>query len=317
MSDKLTYKEALEAVRHARTIGMSIYGSVDDPPHPNLPLDKYTQTKLVTVTTLMASIGRLPGDVPVDQTIRYHMLDKNALDYLENGLHIKARSSFAPFWADYINIFQGGKRLPHQANATRFYSHLIHYLYIEAQLVLTQQYFYGLGLYDKGRSFSIWSNIFSEHEFKNVRLNDLYNIAFTELHGRVFLDHYIIMIRAQWDKFVKLGCIFFDLQDNWSSVEDGIATIDKRSETLPKYSKHYMDIFTSIAKARLDKSSGWLRSFRDGLLHSTGQHSSGVIPQKKSLESTSELWDKALNEHNWLREAMMAALIGYANALGN
>ncbi len=38
---------------------------------------------------------------------------------------------------------------------------------------------------------------------------------------------------------------------------------------------------------------------------------SGVVVHRKSLETTSEMWDRVRDEHNWIREAMMAMLASF------
>ena len=40
-----------------------------------------------------------------------------------------------------------------------------------------------------------------------------------------------------------------------------------------------------------------IKEFRDHLLHDVGPHSAGVVPHKKSLETTSELWDAFRNDY--------------------
>jgi hypothetical protein len=72
-----------------------------------------------------------------------------------------------------------------------------------------------------------------------------------------------------------------------------------------------LKIFLEIANERLAEGA-WLKTFRDSLTHSVGQHSLGVVPHRTSSLTTSELWDKMCEEHNWLREAMMTLLIVFA-----
>ena len=46
-----------------------------------------------------------------------------------------------------------------------------------------------------------------------------------QLYGKMFLDYFVVMIRAQWDKLVSLGCFVFGLDTNWKSVSDGIESL--------------------------------------------------------------------------------------------
>src|SRR5258708_1795418 len=223
---KLNYAEALAAVAQARMKQLTTNTWVSAPPHPELAdvLHPATQVKLVMANTVMAAIGRMPGDLPVDQTISYHIIRSEILDWAEKQLNMRIRSDFAPFVADYTLLLQGGKRLPYPDQNQRFYDGLIDCFLTEAEMVLTVQYFYGLKLDDPGLSESMFESfkrgewtkaILSDYgkvleEITNVEpeeldefvLSGLNSFSFNELHARLFLDHYVTMIRAQWDKLI-------------------------------------------------------------------------------------------------------------------
>lgn len=315
-NDNLTYQQALEAAAKARPIFIAQPVSTLKPPYPDMPLSAATQVKLMTLNMLMASIGRMPGDIFVDQTIRYQKLDAKWIDYLVRGLGIPANRSFAPFAADYILIFQGGKRLFEPSRRELFYAQLIHCLKIESQLVLTQQYYYGLKLNGDRLHASAFRSVLSDQRFLEWRMAELNEFSPLELHGSIFLEYYATMIRAQWDKVIRLCDTFFNQKANWESVDDGILHLEKVISNLPEYGRYLLTTFIGIARERLKDESkgGWLRGFRDHLLHFTAQHSAGVLPHKNSLETTNEIWKRADDEHNWLREAMMYMLAGFANS---
>ena len=122
------------------------------------------------------------------------------------------------------------------------------------------------------------------------------------------------MIRAQWDKLVSLGSVVFDRKQNWDSIFEGLRDLDQHisnSTDINSGVNAYFKIFLEIANERLGEDA-WLKGFRDSLVHSVGKHSLGVAPQKTSSMTTSELWEKMCEEHNWLREAMMTILIVFA-----
>ena len=124
------------------------------------------------------------------------------------------------------------------------------------------------------------------------------------------------MIRAQWDKLARLSCMTFGLKTNWDSISDGLNILGKfvdDNDKLHPWCIMHFRFFIDIAKERVAQD-GWLKGFRDPLLHDVGQHSSGVAPHKKSIETTSEMWDKVCDEHNWLRERMMALLTSFISA---
>jgi len=294
---------------------MSLPMSTIHPPHPNSRIDHATQVKLATIAVVMASVGRLPGDFPVtkfDQPITYRELGKQSLDWLEK-YGIPARRDFAPLAADsYIELFDSCDRLPvSEKEAGRFFGRLIHCLLIETQILITKQYYHGLGLYKHGVPLSMLSEVLPSKAIQGMQLARLNKFNFDELHGMVFLQYCAVMIRAQWDKLTRLSCLVFGLDLNWDSILKGWTALDQRvvrKKDLHSWCRDHLQVFIEIARSRLAKD-GWLKRFRDPLLHDVGQHSAGVVPHKKSTETTSEMWDKVCDEHNWLREAMMAALV--------
>ncbi|MBZ0300228.1 MAG: hypothetical protein K8J31_10820 [Anaerolineae bacterium] len=307
-----SYKAALHEVALRRMRGMLFPVNPMQSHRPDMALDSATQAKIVMACNLMMAIGRGPGDMPVDQRIEYRFLPPQSIGFLTEKLKVAATREFAPFAADYASIFQGGKWLSGSKKAGRFYSHLIHIFVIEAQLVLTQQYYYGLELDQDRLPISALISHFSEEEIQGMRLGQLSKLDITDLHGRIFFEYLLVMIRAQWDKLIRLLCMAFEIKDNWSSIDDGIESLKKPLQTLKDTERWHLDALIHVAEFRLNAEQGWLRPFRDSLLHKTGLHSEGIIAQSKSLETTAQLWKKAKDEHNWWREAVMTAIIVFA-----
>jgi hypothetical protein len=315
----LTYAEALEAAGRARVTSMAVPISVIHPLHPKLQVDPAIQVKLVMVTKAMVAVGRSPGDLPVtkfDRPVRYRRLKERSLEWLER-FGIPARRDFAPLAArDYIWLFGNGDRLPvSEKDAGRFFSRLIHCLLIETQILIAKQYYHGLSLYKQGVPLSMLSEALPSETIQGMQLASLNTIDLDQLHGMIFLEYCAVMIRAQWDKLTRLSCLVFGLKWNWGSISEGWRVLEKiaNEEELHPWCRHHLQVFVKIAQDRL-AGSGWLKRFRDPLLHDVGQHSAGVVPHKKSLETTSEMWDKVCDEHDWLREAMMAALVVFLSA---
>jgi hypothetical protein len=325
----LTYAAALEMVEKVRPSTMLLRDiSIEHPPHPDLPVHPITQVKLVTVTHLMHIVGRAPGDFPLDRfnkAIRYRRLERQSLQWLEQcGIH--AQRSYAPLAADdYIWLFGQKSRLPvPEDDAERFFSRLIHCLLIEIQILIAKQYFHGLGFYKKGSNLSRLDAVLRLSELARALpskveweagFNTANTVALDELHGKIFLEYFVVMIRAQWDKLVRLTNIVFGTRSDWDSIHDGLKALVQRrtnEENLNSWCRNHLQIFVEIAQDRLAKD-GWLKRFRDPFLHDVGQHSAGVIPHKKSTDTTSEMWDRACDEHDWLREAMMATLVAFAS----
>ena len=287
---------------------------------PNLTIDPVTQDKLMAILTIMDFIGKLPGDVPkskFDQPITYHKLPAEAIDYLEK-IGVRAREITPLVSYSYGNLFASkGNCLVDEQAIEKFFSHFIHCLLVETQIIITRQYYHGLGFYSHQTSIVDLLGMLPD-EFQEIFSKpDLRKIAVDQLYGRIYLDYFSVMIRAQWDKFVSLSCLVFGLKPSWDSIFDGIRALNLRIEELENLHpacKYYLKVFLDIANERL-KTDGWLKNYRDSLLHGVGQHSLGVAPHNKSLLTTSELWDKACEEHNWLREGIMALLVAFASKL--
>jgi hypothetical protein len=310
----LSYAEALKAIGRARYT--AILPIVQ--PHDDLVIDAITQTKISTVVTAMLSVGRMPGDLRpshFDEPIPYRRLGDKSLDWLEQ-YGIPARRDFAPFGAaNYAWLFGHNSRLPvSEKDLGRFWGRFIHCLLIETQLLIAKQYYHGLGLYKQDVSFSVLSEALPAEIIAGLRRSSLQKIEFDQLHGRIFLEYCAVMIRAQWDKLTRLVCLVLGLSWNWKTVSKGLDAIGEwlgdQSECLHPWCGYHIRIFADIAEERLAED-GWLKGFRDPLLHDVGQHSAGVVAHKKSLETTSEMWDRVRDEHNWIREAMMAMLASF------
>lgn len=312
--DKLTYAEALKAADRARV--RIIVPVINE--QPELRVDRITQTKLATIIATMETIGTVPGDVPAnefDEPITYNRLPEKSRQWL-NRYGIPVDRERAPLGSRaYAWIFGSSERLPvSQENEGRFFSRLIHCLLLETQILVARQYFHGLGLYKANTSISLLSEVFPSDLRQDLLLSTLHKVEFDQLHGRIFLEYCAVMMRAQWDKLTRLFCLVLDLSWNWNSVTDGLKAIEDRFEKeqghFHRWCSYHGHIFIGIANERLAES-GWLKQFRDPLLHDVGQHSVGVVPNPRNLETTSEMWDRVREEHNWLREAMMAMLISF------
>ena len=218
----------------------------------------------------------------------------------------------------YRDLFANENSFPIEKEIIeKFFSHFTHCLVVETQIIIAKQYYQGLGLHQprKPSILETFPNLapqyIAELQEADEMGMDLLTIEFNQLHGRIFLEYCAVMIRAQWDKLVSLSCLMFGLRQNWGSISDGLKALEQHintSDNLDPGCKHYCKIFLDIANERLSEKA-WLKGFRDSLLHQVGQHSLGVAPQRASSFTTSELWDKMCDEHNWLREAMMVILL--------
>jgi hypothetical protein len=314
------YAEALEMAGRARR------GSIT--PLDKIPTDlgtgSHTQYKLQAVITIMDGIGKLPGDIPkeqFDRPITYHKLQPEAVEWLEKA-RIPARRVTPFATLAYRDWFAREQNyLISEKIIEKFFSHFTHCLLVETQIIIARQYYYGLGLYQP-QNPSL-SEILSELPFQQIPAEyraelqeaydagtDLSTIQLDQLHGRIFLEYCVMMIRAQWDKLVSLACLVFGRRQGWASIFDGLRDLDQHISSKAEFDrcKPYFEIFQEIADERLGEGA-WLKNFRDSLIHAVGQHSSGVAPHRTSKLTTSELWDKMCEEHNWLREAMMVLLI--------
>lgn len=308
------YAEALEAVGRERVNQFIPLDKLQ----PNLAIDTGTQEKLMAVVAIMDGIGKLPGDFPkekFDQPITYHKLQPKAVEWLKNaGLRAEEITPLASY--SYRTLFaRKDNSLVEKETIEKFFSHFIHCLLVETQIIISRQYYHGLGFYRSQTPIvDLLETLPTELReiFNRVQLN---KIAVDQLHGKIYVDYCILMIRAQWDKLISLSCLVFGLKQNWDSIFDGIKALNQKIdelENLHPACKFYLKIFLDIANERL-KTDGWLKNYRDSLMHGVGQHSLGVVPHKKSLLTTTELWDKVCEEHNWIREGIMALLIAFSS----
>ena len=301
----------------ANRIGYSTVGhefNFNHPPHPEYLeiIGAATQVKLSDVTALLMIVGQMPKDpTPIEIPIQtFNVLRPKDVTWLEHtGFYPKRPRGI--FVRDYIHFFQGNKYLPNSNGNTkkieRFYGHLIHCLLIEAELVTVVHYFQGLGLAQQSIPMSMFASIY-DGDISDLSLAQLGTVSFPEVYGRPFVDFMAIMLRAQWDKITRLLDIAFDLQE-WDSIGDGLTSLRDFSQNAGQESRQLIALFTETGISRLDQTNGWLRPFRDGLLHKTGRHSRGVAPQRKSAETTSDLWNLCLIEYDYLREAFFVALM--------
>ncbi len=313
----ITYAGALEVVRRSAR-ATEMIPSVEI--QPNLAIAPMTQDKLMSVISIMDAIGKLPGDFrkdEFDKPITYRKLSTEVIDYLER-IGVRARGITPLVAGGYGNLFASkGNCLVDDQAVEKFFSHFIHCLLIETQIIITRQYYHGLGFYNHQASIADFLSMLPDEIQEQFSKPDLRKIMVDQLHGKIFLDYSAVMIRAQWDKFVSLSCLVFGLKQNWDSIFDGIKALEQRIEELESLHpacKYYLKVFLDIANERLQEG-GWLKNYRDSLLHGVGQHSSGVAPHIRSLFTTSELWDKVCEEHNWLREGIMALLVAFVSKI--
>lgn len=300
---------AIENMKKNRMVTVVHYEvSVNSPPYPEFIefLPAYTQIKLTMSVGLFVIAGSPPNQRPISQTITYTSLPMSIVTWLEKA-GVPASRDYAPFASDWIRLFEGGRRLPTQKNRQKFFDHLIHVFLVEAQLLVNQRYYEELGFENQAIPLELPNEI-SPDEIKQKNIAYLNSPQLKELYARIFLEYHIIMLRAQWDKIARLACYALDVDTNFDSIDDGFKLLRKVSD-LPQSSKATLDIFLGIGQRQLEKDpakGGWFRPFRDGLLHYTAKHSSGVQPQANSLESTFHLWERTKIEHNYFREALMA-----------
>lgn len=300
-------KEGIEKLKRSLIIDTGSDVSPEELGYPNS--FQYHQEKFTSLAWLMLMAGSPPGQKPIDQTIHYEKLNRGQiLEWLEQ-MSIPARSQIAPFRAPWADLLKNGTRLPSQKSVEKFFGLLIDCFVMETQLVVNQFYYERLQIDLNDIPISILAQFIHEEELHRMRVEKIIVPEIRELYARNFLDFHILMVRALWDKTVRLACLAFGLNPNTKSVSKSLENLESLHE-ISTAAKPFFDVFISIAKEQLkDKEEGgWLRLVRDSLTHDTGQHSFGVLPQAKSIATSFELWNRIKLEQNWLREALMALL---------
>ena len=109
-------------------------------------------------------------------------------------------------------MFGDRRRFPiSEDDLERFFGRWTHCLLTEVQILLARQYYYGLGLHKVDSNLSrldetlrLSKTVRATRSEPEIKLDARNAVAFDELHGKIFLEYYAIMIRAQWDKLVRL-----------------------------------------------------------------------------------------------------------------
>jgi hypothetical protein len=268
------------------------------------------QAKLWNVSNLLGVHGNLPGDIQIEQSIRFRYLRDELLEQIEGKLGIPARRTYAPLAADYIRLFNGGLHLPTPKNTNRFYSHLIDCLLVEILMLTTIQYYEGMGFSNFDIPLNFWSLITTQ-SLDDLRLGRISSVNYKELYARVFLEYFAYTLRAQWDKFTRLVCFAFDVNSDSDSISTVFSALEAKASNLHTDTAKFLEFYTRIGRERLAEDN-WLKPFRDSIAHKTSQHSFGVFPTKNTAEKTSDFWKKALDEHDYVREAMIIGLLAMA-----
>jgi len=252
-------------------------------------------------------------NAPIEADIRaFRVLEPKHIQFLErHGFRPQApRGIFVGY---YLRFFQGVRYLPRPDRGEAFYSHLIHCLLVDVEMLTVVHYFQGLGLARQKIPLSTYAEIY-DGDVNDLVLGQLGSIHFAEVYGRPFVDFMVIMLRAQWDKLTRLMDLAFGLKE-WSSISDGLLNLQRFASTSSPDVRALIEIYVRVARERLDKTGkGWLRPFRDSLLHKVGQHSVWLAPQRKSAENTTDFWNHCLDEYDYLREAFFIALIAISTA---
>jgi hypothetical protein len=282
-------------------------------------LNPFTHSKMNSLNRLLTHIGHTPDDtaILVDQSIKFQHLPESSIKILEEQLQIPAKRNYAPFAADYLMIFQEGNSFPNtnKAKSEKFFGWLIHILKVEAQLIASQAFFVALGFHNDRLTLTDLASVFPDEQMDGFKRAESHHLYLQDFYGKVFVDHNVVMIRAQWDKIITLCCVVFDKRQNWSSIDDGIKSLKAdKLLNLHEFCRFHLDIVLNIAETQLNEENGWLRKYRDSLIHKVGEHPVGILPQKNSEETIAQIWRRIEIEHNCVREAIMAMILAFVTA---
>jgi hypothetical protein len=268
-----------------------------------LSRDMRTRLRLAQVLVGLENVPKqLDGqhDVPVSTNISFTALSEPILDQLEKR-GVPARGNL-PFNFDYDLL---ALYLPRQVRVNLFYEAFIELVLNEWKINFARKFFVALG-------FEEWAKQQSgaHQPMKNIAAlhgRRLYQemIDLKTMRGLWFASEGIIRIRAQWDKLVKQF-----VAEKYLCIK-GPGRFDPACR---KIRKHRSQLQTEsqteclTALVTLAEQADDLRRWRDDDLHQFSQTVFGVLNRSKTHRTLGSLWDMVVEEHNRVREAMIAAI---------
>ena len=244
-------------------------------------------------------------DIPIPSTISYTQLSKTIQGkLLERGVPVAEER---PFLYPYEIL---GSYLPRNVRINELCNAFIELMHNEWKVIYARKLFVGFGFEDwaKGESIKDQPQIRQLlQEFKENYGTIQTGFTFKTARALWFASECIIRIRAQWDKLLKqfvLEKLLGHKKVHSLSFEQACDTLRKyRVQLETDYQKECLDALLNLA----DQTQK-LRKWRDDDVHYFSQAVFGVLEKRKTSQSLGALWDMVVEEHNRVREGVMAAI---------
>lgn len=245
-------------------------------------------------------------DVPVSNEIAYNELPEEILKRLEQ--------KGVPVFGDRPYLFEYDKLiapyLPRRLRINVFFNALIELMANEWKINHARKLFKGFG-------FDEWADNQlspSFHELMNQFVAESgvepvdSDIKLKTFRGLWLASECIIRIRAQWDKLIS-EFIFKAFWDKRNPPKKFNTKIERLQDLLThEYIENDYQKECIRALIRLAKQTDRLKSWRDSDMHQFSETVFGVMENPKTDQSLGTLWNMALEEHNRVREAVVAAI---------
>ena len=266
-------------------------------------LDRKTRNRLEIARAAFQAMengSHLFGDdVLLPTQISYNTLTDSVLTQLVER-NIPARSE-RPFLFDYHIL---APYLPHQVEVHEFYNAFIELILNEWKINYARKLLVGFGFEEWGKQPTPeYYQVIRDHATAHTDTT----LSLKTARGMWFASECIIRIRAQGDKLIDQ--LFFQGYFTGRPSRTFDATLDK----LEKNQDHaYLQTESQRECLKslviLARQANRLKEWRDNDTHKFSETVFGVLEKPRTSQSLGTLWDMVVDEHNRVREALIAVI---------
>lgn len=270
-------------------------------------LDRKMRTRLAIASAALQGIengSHLFGDdVPLNTQIAYNELSDLILDQLdERNIPVRAER---PFLFDYRVL---APYLPRRVRVNEFYNAFVELMLNEWKTNYARKLFVGFGFKEHGMQLTpeylkILDKFAASSDHKRVPPT----LTLKTARGLWFASECIIRIRSQWDKLIdQLVFRAYFPENPTRHFDSTIEKLEKYQDSEYIQTEYQKQCLTALVK--LARCAGRLTQWRDNDVHQFSETVFGVLEKPKTNQSLDTLWDMVVEEHNRVREAVVAMI---------